>query len=121
VRDDGTAVIGERRIGRTLRIVGLIAVSLWFWATVVLVQLPWLALMRRTQPTKSMAPQQLRERERKELELRLSASEGRARLTATIKGDNIRAVSMGGMPHHERHRIVREIRDRQQRSKKTGR
>ena len=66
---------------------GLVAVSLWFWATVVLVQLPWIALMRRTQPAKSMAPQQLTERDRKELELKLSASEGRARLMAAIKGE----------------------------------
>ena len=60
VRDDGTAIIGETRLRRALRVVGLVAVSLWFWATVVLVQLPWMALMRRAQPAKSMAPQQLR-------------------------------------------------------------
>ena len=121
VRDDGTAIIGETRLRRALRVVGLVAVSLWFWATVVLVQLPWMALMRRAQPAKSMAPQQMRERDRKELELKLSASEGRARLTAAIKGGNDRDVSMGGMRHRERHRIVREIRERQQHSKKTGR
>ena len=41
VRDDGTAIIGETRLRRALRVAGLIGVSLWFWATVVLVQLPY--------------------------------------------------------------------------------
>jgi hypothetical protein len=122
VRDDGTAIIGESRAGRWLRGAGLIAMSFWFWATVVLVQLPWLALTRRTVPPPSASPGQQAERDRKEIDLKRRASEERARLMAAIKGESDRGTIMGGMPRGERHHVLlRDVQDRQQHSKKTRR
>jgi hypothetical protein len=119
VRGDGTAVIGgESRLRVALRVVGLVAVSLWFWATVVLVQLPWLALTRRVQPASAAARPQQAERDRKELELKRRAAEERARMMTAIKSEQTRGYSQGGMPKHDRHRFVREAHDRRQHSKK---
>ena len=119
VRDDGTAIIGgESRIRSALRIVGLVAVSLCFWATVVLVQLPWLALTRRMQPASAPARPQQAERDRKELDLKRRASEERYRLMAAIMAERARSDIQGGMPKEERYRVVREAHNRHQHSKK---
>jgi hypothetical protein len=118
-RGDGTAVIGgESRLRRALRIVGLVALGLWFWATVVLVQLPWLALTRRAMPVSPKSPQQQSERDRKELELAARAAVERARLIAVIKSDHARNTVMGGMPKESRHHFIREVQERRHHGKK---
>ena len=71
VRDDGTAVIGESRVRRWLRVAGLVALGAAFWATVVLVQLPWLALTRKLSPAPAAPQAKSDARAREELERRL--------------------------------------------------
>jgi hypothetical protein len=86
VRDDGTAVIGESRARRWLRVAGLTALGAFFWATVVLVQLPWLALTRKLSP--APAPPQAQKnaemRAREELERRRRAIRSETRYHDTM-------------------------------------
>ena len=123
VRGDGTAAFGgESAIRRALHVAGLIALSLWFWATVVLVQLPWLALTRRAQPAPSKPRQD--ELDRKEHDLKRRALEERARLMAAIwtapsKGEQEKQWTAGGISRSTRARVVREANERQRHSKKT--
>jgi hypothetical protein len=122
-RADGSVVFGgPSRLRRVLRVAGLLALGAWFWATVVLVQLPWLALTRRVSPppTSPREQQAQQERDRKELELKARAAVERERLMGAIKGEEARAMVMGGMPKGDRHRAIREYeRKRHHHQKKT--
>ena len=71
MRGDGTAIIGESRVPRWLRVAGLVALGAAFWATVVLVQLPWLALTRKLSPAPAAPQAKSDARAREELERRL--------------------------------------------------
>lgn len=88
MRGDGTAIIGESRVPRWLRVAGLTALGAFFWATVVLVQLPWLALTRKLSPALA-APQAQKTAEtraREELERRLHAIRREKRGYEDIQG-----------------------------------
>jgi len=107
-RADGSVVFGgESRLRRVLRVAGLVALSAWFWATVVLVQLPWLALTRRVSPPPKQANQE-RDRNERELALKQRAYEKRLRLLTAIKSESRRGhMTMGGMTKEDRYRAVR--------------
>lgn len=116
---DGGVAFAQHGIRRALRVTGLIVLSLWFWATVVLVQLPWLALTRRVQPAPPKPRQD--ELDRKELELRRRAAEERARMTEAIKADMAMRWTAGGISRGTRQRFVREAQERHRHSKKKPR
>jgi hypothetical protein len=86
VRDDGTAVIGESRVRRWLRVAGLVALGAAFWATVVLVQLPWLALTRKLSPAPAAPQAKSDTRAREELERRLHAIRREMRRYEDVQG-----------------------------------
>jgi hypothetical protein len=102
VRDDGTAVIGESRVGRWLRVAGLTALGAFFWATVVLVQLPWLAIARKLSPAPSAPNAQAEARAREERARELRAKEDAARAKLETRLETVRAAAsyrdvQGGM------------------------
>ena len=87
MRGDGTAIIGESRVRRWLRVAGLMALGAAFWATVVLVQLPWLALTRKLSPAPAAPQAEVRRtRAREELERRLHAIRREMRGYEDIQG-----------------------------------
>jgi hypothetical protein len=114
---DGGVAFADSRLRRALRVAGLVALSLWFWATVVLVQLPWLALTRRIQPAPPKPRQD--ELDRKELELKRRAAAERARMTEAIKVGTAMEWTAGGISRSTRQRFVREAQERHRQSKKT--
>lgn len=115
-RGDGSVAFGDSRFRRALRVAGLIVLSLWFWATVVLVQLPWLALTRRMQPPPPKPQQDALDR--KELELKRRAFEERARMTAAIRHATQEQWTAGGISRASRQCALREAYERERHSKK---
>jgi hypothetical protein len=87
MRGDGTATIGgESRPRRWLRVAGLVALGAAFWATVVLVQLPWLALTRKLSPAPAAPHAKSDARAREELERRLHAIRREMRRYEDVQG-----------------------------------
>ncbi|HXU07328.1 MAG TPA: hypothetical protein VN903_40530 [Polyangia bacterium] len=112
VRGDGTAVIGrESWMRRALRTAGLVAATIGFWAAVVLVQLPWLALARKLSPLPAAAPPSAgdtRAREARDREARARAElERKLRVIQSQMNERIR---MGAPNEPERERIREHYR-----------
>jgi hypothetical protein len=101
---DGTVVTGDNWLRRSLRVVGLAVAAFGFWAAVVLVQLPWLALARKL----STPPPQVdtARARREELERKLAA------LYDEMRRNERR--TMGARSDEERQRIRAEHDQRNQ-------
>jgi len=105
-RADGIVVTGDNWLRRSLRVAGLAVAAIGFWAAVVLVQRPWLALAR-TLSTPPPAPEfDAARAKRQELERKLAA----------LHDEMLRNErrTMGARSDEERQRIRAEYEQRKQ-------